>query len=316
MEYYEYLDEQIGKLADSGVVNNWVIYPLGKQGMLVKQILNWRYGIEEAFICDEKLSKKNPGIKPLSYLAQIDTSKFCFIITSDNLMFYDEIRSNLREYVNERNIIDLFPCKPLISNDPRVASLELASREIHDRKIQGVVAEAGVYRGGFAAYINRFFMDRKLYLFDTFEGFAAKDIEVDRANGYTLRNAGYYGDTSVDLVLRSMPFADNVVIKKGNFPDTTEGVDEQFCFVSLDMDLYQPIKAGLEYFYPRLTGGGYIFVHDCNIGHVNYKGARIALLEFTEKESIGYVMLSDNKTAVITKGIHIPDKGCGYVRSI
>lgn len=46
-------------------------------------------------------------------------------------------------------------------------------------------------------------------------------------------------------------------------------------------------------------------MHDCNIGHVNYKGARIALHEFVEREKIEYVMLSDNKTAVITKGMEL-----------
>ncbi len=58
MNYYEYFIEQIKKIVTLKVVDNLVIYPFGQQGMLVKQILNWRYGIEEAFICDEKLSKK------------------------------------------------------------------------------------------------------------------------------------------------------------------------------------------------------------------------------------------------------------------
>lgn len=250
MEYYEYFNNQLEKIISSLVADNLVIYPFGRQGMLVKRILNERYGVEEAFICDEILSEKNPRIKPLEYLSQINTSKYHFIITSDNPVYYDEIRLNLRKYVVEENIIDLFPCKALVSNNPRIASLEVASREIYDKKIQGAVAEAGVYRGGFAAYINQFFRDRSLYLFDTFEGFTARDIEKDKANGYTLRNAEYYGDTSVDLVLKNMPFADKVVIRKGNFPDTATGINEQFCFVSLDMDLYQPIKSGLEYFYP------------------------------------------------------------------
>lgn len=303
MEYYEYFNDQIRKILDSKVVDSIVLYPFGKLGMLFKEILNWRYGVEEAFICDEKLSAKNMHIKPLKYLSEIDTSKFKVVITSDNISCYDEIRKNLRQYVNEENIIDLFPCKPLLSDSPRIASLELVSREIYNRKIQGAVAEAGVYRGCFAAYINRFFRDRKLFLFDTFEGFPTKDINEDKAKGYTLRNAGHFNDTSVDSVLKNLPYVENAVIKKGIFPDTTAGINEQFCFVSLDMDLYQPIKSGLEFFYPRLQGGGYIFVHDCCIGHVNYKGARIALLEFIEKEKIGYVMLPDNSTAVITKGL-------------
>jgi len=65
------------------------------------------------------------------------------------------------------------------------------------------------------------------------------------------------------------------------------------------MDLYQPIKAGLMYFGTKLWVD--MFIHDCNIGHPNYKGARKALLEFTERIGVGYVVLLDNKTAVITK---------------
>lgn len=303
MGCYEYFVDQFEKIIDSKMaMDKVVLYPFGKQGMLAKQILNNRYGIEELFICDEKLSKKNSKIKSISYLSEIDTSELVFIITSDNLNCYDEIRCNLRKYVKEENIIDLFSCKPLADNEPRIASLELASREIYDRGIKGAVAEAGVYRGYFAAYINRFFRDRKLYLFDTFEGFANEDIKLEKENGYTLMNAGCYSDTSIKTVIDKMPFSENIIVKKGYFPDTTVGMNEEFCFVSLDMDLYQPIKAGLEYFYPRLSKGGYIFIHDCNIGHVNYKGSRTALLEFiTERENIGYVMLPDNKTAVITK---------------
>lgn len=278
-----------------------VLYPFGELGMQVKQILNWRYGIQEEFIIDETLSKKNPQIKPLEYLSCIDTSKYTFIITSENVEYYDEIRMNLKKYVNEKNIFDLFSCKPLLSKEPRIASLELASREIYDRNIQGAVAEAGVYQGIFSAWINRFFKDRKLYLFDSFEGLVAKDVKVDKASGYTSVSAGRYGDTSIDLVLGRMPYVNNCVIRKGYFPDTTEGISDRFCFVSLDMDLYQPIKAGLEYFFPRLSEGGYIFVHDCNIADMRYKGPRAALLEFVEREKIGYVMLPDNATAVITK---------------
>lgn len=302
MEYYYHLNTYIGEALNAGNISQHVVlYPFGELGMQVKQILNWRYGIQEEFIVDDNLSKKNPQIKPLEYLSSIDTSKYTFIITSENLEYYDEIRMNLRKYVNEKNIFDLFSCKPLASDQPRVASLELASREIYDRNIQGAVAEAGVYQGLFSAWINRFFKDRKLYLFDSFEGLVAEDVKMDKANGYTGVNAGRYGDTSIDLVLGRMPFANNCVIRKGYFPDTTEGINDRFCFVSLDMDLYQPIKAGLEYFFPRLSSGGYIFVHDCNIGDARYRGPRAALLEFVEREKIGYVMLPDNATAVITK---------------
>lgn len=264
MNYYEYLCDQITMAIDFARANNktnkLVLYPFGQQGLLTKQILNWRYGIEEAFIIDEGLSKINSNIKSISYLSQLDTSEFLFIITSDNLTYWDEIRRNIRRYVREENIIDLYSCKPLMYSEPRIAALEVASREIYDRNIRGEAAEAGVYQGEFARYINQFFYDRKLYLFDTFEGFSEKDIKVESQNGYTRRNSGYFGDTSVDFVMSKMKIKDNIIVKKGYFPDTTEGVADRFCFVSLDMDLYQPIKAGLEYFYPRLNWGG-VYIH-------------------------------------------------------
>jgi O-methyltransferase len=32
----------------------------------------------------------------------------------------------------------------------------------------------------------------------------------------------------------------------------------------IDVDLYTPTLAALEFFYPRLVPGGYVFVHDYN----------------------------------------------------
>ena len=45
---------------------------------------------------------------------------------------------------------------------------------------KGECAEAGVFEGDFAKWINQYFPDRKLYLFDTFEGFDMRDIEKEK----------------------------------------------------------------------------------------------------------------------------------------
>jgi O-methyltransferase len=58
----------------------------------------------------------------------------------------------------------------------RVSSLELVAYEIYSNNVKGNVAELGVFRGDFAKHINVAFPDRKLYLFDTFDGFNEKDI--------------------------------------------------------------------------------------------------------------------------------------------
>jgi len=45
----------------------------------------------------------------------------------------------------------------------------------------------------------------------------------------------------------------------------------------MDADLYNPTKAGLEFFYPRLSPGGVILVHDYNY---KWEGLMKAVDEF------------------------------------
>ena len=147
--------------------------------------------------------------------------------------------------------------------------------------------------------INHYWPERKLYLFDTFEGFDERDAEADRAGKFSTATEDF-SRTSEELVLRKMEHPDKCIIRKGWFPETAEGIDDKFCFVSLDADLYQPILAGLEYFYPRLSHGGVIMVHDFN--NKLYNGVRQAVREFSDKNSVGYVCLPDEcGTAVIVK---------------
>ena len=172
----------------------------------------------------------------------------------------------------------------------RLATLELVAHEINNKNLQGNVAEVGVYKGKFAQYINQYFPSRKLYLFDTFQGFDEKDIKAEIKLG--LNNVGQnFSDTSMDIVLKNMPFPEQCIIKKGFFPETTEGINDTFVFVSLDTDLYEPIYKGLTYFYPRMVRGGYIFVHDVN--NDSYKGAAKAVNQFAIEQQISFLPLPD-----------------------
>ena len=63
----------------------------------------------------------------------------------------------------------------------RYTTLELCCNEIKRNKVNGNVAELGVYKGDFAKRLNQLFPDKKLYLFDTFEGFDEKDITYRKA---------------------------------------------------------------------------------------------------------------------------------------
>lgn len=181
----------------------------------------------------------------------------------------------------------------------RNSSLELVAHEINAGGIKGSAAEVGVYRGDFAKIINEVFPDRTLYLFDTFEGFSGKDLPVEKSRAFSSGTQDF-SDTSVETVLKKMKTPENCVIRKGYFPDSAIGVDDEFVFVSIDADLYKPIYDGLSFFYPRMAKGGYIFVHDYN--NDEYKGAKEAVRRYCREAGIGYFPLTDAcGTAIISK---------------
>lgn len=185
----------------------------------------------------------------------------------------------------------------------RLRTFELVVEQIRSENVSGAVAELGVFQGEFAKHINAAFSDRACYLFDTFEGFRACEAEEEKQIG----NCGdafiqRFKDTSEETVLRKMPVPDKIVCKKGLFPESLEGLEDEFAFVSLDVDFEQAILDGLEYFYPRLSRGGYIFVHDYNSNAL--KGVRNAIKKYELKNgvSIAKVPIPDLcGTLVITK---------------
>ncbi|WP_300962168.1 TylF/MycF/NovP-related O-methyltransferase [Helicobacter rodentium] len=163
--------------------------------------------------------------------------------------------------------------------------------------IKGNVAELGVYQGDTAKVMNRIFEDRKLFLFDTFEGYNAKDINAEKDLEAVNFGEKHLDNTSLELVMKKMPNPDNVIVKKGWFPETTKGLEnEQFCFVDIDVDLYAPTLAGLEFFYPKLTQGGIIML-SYFAPHI---GNKQAVEEFQKRHNFQIVPLGiPNRAAII-----------------
>lgn len=136
----------------------------------------------------------------------------------------------------------------------RLSTLELICRRL-EAKVPGAAAELGVYRGDFARCINALLPERKLYLFDSFSGFAPED-----GAGAAFQAA--HENTSAEAVLARMPHPETVRLYPGYFPASLKGLEERFCLVSLDVDFAGPTLEGLRWFWPRLNTGGYLLLHD------------------------------------------------------
>lgn len=185
----------------------------------------------------------------------------------------------------------------------RIECFELAVKEIYKKGLKGSTAELGVFRGEFAQYINAAFPDRRCYLFDTFEGFdAGEALRELKSGNCTDAFVQAYKQTNLAAVMERMRYPDNIVIKQGYFPESLEGLEDRFCFVSLDADFEESIYAGLAYFYPRMEQGGYIFVHDYNS---DLRGVEQAVdrYEADSGEMLCRMPLCDaNGTLVVVKG--------------
>lgn len=146
----------------------------------------------------------------------------------------------------------------------RYATLGLALQRVLDEEIPGALAEVGVWRGETSAFLHRLAPERRLYLFDTFAGFPERDLPEGRHDPR-------FRDTSVEAVRRRVGPSPNVVLTPGYVPEVLGTVvDERFAFVLLDLDLFDPTLASLEFFYPRLCPGGYLIVHDYNNEESNW----------------------------------------------
>lgn len=187
-----------------------------------------------------------------------------------------------------------------LNSRARRECLEKIAVILENKEIPGAIAELGVYRGDFAKVMNEVFPDRQLYLFDTFEGFPEQDMQFEIENDLMLNEVGKLINTSVEFVLGRMPHREKCIIRKGYFPDTAIGLEhEKYAFVNIDVDLYKPILAGLEYFWPRMVDNGYIFVHD--YFSFSYAGTKKAIEEFSEKYHVGYIPIGDTLSVALVK---------------
>jgi len=98
-----------------------------------------------------------------------------------------------------------------------------------------------------------------------------------------------------------MIYPDNIEIHKGYFPESATGVEDTFCFVNLDFDLYHPILEGLRFFFPRMVRGSVVLVHDYY--HAGLLGVRDAVDDYEEEigKKLIKLPIGDNQSIALVK---------------
>ncbi|MCU0782489.1 MAG: TylF/MycF family methyltransferase [Verrucomicrobia bacterium] len=143
------------------------------------------------------------------------------------------------------------------------------------QKLEGELAELGVYRGGTAKLIASLKGNKTLHLFDTFAGMPEVRGDLDQ------HRAGHFDRTSLAEVKRYLSGFSGLFFHPGFFPDSAGELAKtpiRFSLVHLDADIYESTKAGLHFFYPRMVKGAVILSHDYR--NLSCPGVKQAVDEF------------------------------------
>ena len=178
--------------------------------------------------------------------------------------------------------------RSMILDDNEAYQISMAVKRTE--KVQGDLAEVGVFKGGSAKLIRESDGLRPLHLFDTFEGIP-KVGDIDQPAFYQGQFAA-----PVEEVQQYLKGYKNIFFYKGIFPETATPVEsKRFSFVHLDVDTYESTLACLQFFYPRMNRGGILLSHD----YINHHGVTKAFDEFFQDKSEPIIEMSGTQCLVV-----------------
>jgi O-methyltransferase len=204
------------------------------------------------------------------------------------------------DFIQDADFLEIFKqCKPYtMTSIERMYALHNAVKYIIQNKIEGDFVECGVWRGGssmmIALTLSKFGANnRKIYLYDTFEGMSdptENDIDFRGGNAESLLNQNINDkensvwcladlqDVQNNMTLTKYPLT-NIEFVKGKVEDTIpKTISDNIALLRLDTDWYESTAHELKYLYPKLSLKGVLIIDD--YGH--WKGCRKAVDEYFE----------------------------------
>jgi hypothetical protein len=178
----------------------------------------------------------------------------------------------------------------------RIVGLCDAVRYVTKNRIEGSIAECGVWRGGSIMTIAWTLLElgdtsRDIYLFDTFEGMSAptdKDrlpdgkpvadvlAQMDKSTGTNLWALAPLEAVKKNVLSTGYP-AERIHFVQGKVEDTLpDKAPERIALLRLDTDWYESTKHEMVHLYPRLCPRGVLILDD----YGDWQGARQAVDEY------------------------------------
>jgi len=174
-------------------------------------------------------------------------------------------------------------------------------KKVLDQGVEGDVVELGCYEGTSALFEQRLLQelapDKKLWLYDSFEGLPDKTIQDESALGTQFKQGELKASKAVlakNFVKAGLKIPE---IKRAWFYELDPSdLPDQICFAFLDGDFYESILDSLKLVWPKMAQGGVIIVDDYQ--NQALPGAAQAVNEFFVGKSVQIIAA---KTLAIIK---------------
>lgn len=167
-------------------------------------------------------------------------------------------------------------------------------------KLQGDFVECGVFQG-FSTAVTARYLDfgkqaRTWYLYDTFSGIPADQINPGQQNPAQYQDPGLY-----DGVRQRFAQYRNIKVVRGRVPEVfAEATPQSIAFMHLDMNSAAAEMGALEVLFERMVPGGFLVLDD--YGWYAYRAQKLAEDPFFRKHGCPVLELPTGQGLVIKTG--------------
>jgi O-methyltransferase len=184
------------------------------------------------------------------------------------------------------NFVEEFDGKNSNNQDRRWMSFQLM-RIVED--IEGDTVECGVWKGATSKMMlnmnSKSKFTKQHHIFDSFEGLS-EPTNVD--GSHWAKNNLSIGES---IVIKNLSPYENFKLYKGWIPHKFKDINEnKFSFIHVDVDLYEPTRDSIEFFYNKMSDGA-IFLCD-DYGFTSCPGATKAIDDFLKDKNEKIISLS------------------------
>ena len=157
--------------------------------------------------------------------------------------------------------------------------------------LPGDIVECGSWRGGSAMFMADVLHEvggaKRIFACDSFEGFEMRELEEERAMGWTDEPDDAFASTSLKYVqakIRQRGLQDVVLPVKGYFAETLPSLTGRFSLVVIDCDLSSSATFAAETLWDRVESGGMVVFDDYTNGKA-FRGIRQAVDSFVARHA-------------------------------